>query len=470
LAGWKRATTAGGGNMAAVHAIGLPENESERKAITYLAQHLPGEYHIFHNLELLAPPGLAYEYDMVVVGEYAVYAVEVKGYQGHIRGNAYEWELESGAIRRSPIPLANKKAKVLASFLRSGGRLQGGKVWVQPLILMTDDQARVRLNDAQAERVLRLDQAVAYILNPGRLPTTSARVGHLIGTICDIISRQFRPLRRQREIGDYQVLETIGRNNLYTTWLARHRLIHTRDRFVLKVYHFDIYASSDERRKQRERILRDAEALHRLAGHSNIVRAHLPFPWQNNQIVLPLEWIDGYSLRGLLDTDEPLRFARKIDIVRQVCEGLAYAHRSGVIHRDVRPDNVIVPVQGPVKLVNFDCARVEGDDLRTIATRLGRQLDQRYVAPEVWLDPRAASPASDLYSAGTILFELLTGRPPYQKIREVIAASGLPSMPTQIEPDLPSDVDEVVSGMCAFRPRDRYENLAQAVEYLAIIG
>jgi serine/threonine protein kinase len=186
--------------------------------------------------------------------------------------------------------------------------------------------------------------------------------------------------------------------------------------------------------------------------------------------VLPLEWIDGYSLRGLLDANEPLRFSRKIDIVRQVCEGLAYAHRNGVIHRDVRPDNVIVPAQGPVKLVNFDCARVEGDDLQTIATRLGRQLDQRYVAPEVWLDPRAASPASDLYSAGIILFELLTGRPPYEKIREVIAASGLPSMPTQVDPDLSSDVDEVVSCMCAFRPQDRYGNLTQAVEDLVIIG
>ena len=97
-------------------------------------------------------------------------------------------------------------------------------------------------------------------------------------------------------------------------------------------------------------------------------------------------------------------------------------------------------------------------------------MDQRYVAPEVGLDPRAASSASDLYSAGIILFELLMGRPPYEKIREVIAASGLPSMPTQIDPNLPSDVDEVVSRMCAFLPQDRYGDLAQVVEDLAIIG
>lgn len=455
--------------MAGVHAVGLPENQSERKAIAYLARHLPENHHVFHNLEFVSPSGLPYEYDIIVAGEYAVYAVEVKGYQGCIRGNACEWELESGAIHRSPIPLSNKKAKVLAHYLRSRSRLLK-KVWVQSLILLTDDRARVRLNDEQAERVLRLDQAVAYILDPDRLPIPATRIGYLAHTICDTIIDQFRPLHRQSEIGEYLVLETIGKNNLYTTWLARHRLVHTRSRFVLKVYHFDIYASPEERGRQQERILRDAEALHRLAGHPNIAQAHLPFPWQDNRIVLPLDWVDGYSLRGLLDANETLTFSRKIEIVRQVCEGLAYAHRNGVIHRDVRPDNVIVPAHGPVKLVNFDCARVEGYDLRTIATRLGRQLDQHYVSPEVWRDPRAASPASDLHSAGIVLFELLTGRPPYQKIREVISARGLPRMPTEVKPDLPSAVDEVISRMCAFQPEDRYKNVTQAVEDLAIIG
>jgi serine/threonine-protein kinase len=167
----------------------------------------------------------------------------------------------------------------------------------------------------------------------------------------------------------YRILETIGKNNLYTTLLASHRLIHTKQRFTLKVYRFDIYATPGEREKQQTRILRDSEALQRLGDHPNIARAHPPFPWQDDQIVLPLDWIDGYSLRGLLEGSEPLTFPRKTDIVRQMCAGLAYAHRNGVIHRDIRPENVIVPAEGPVKLVNFDCARVEGDNLQSIASR-----------------------------------------------------------------------------------------------------
>ena len=92
--------------MAVVHAIGMPENDSERKAIDFMAKHLPDEsYIIFHNLELPAQSGLPYEYDLIIVGEYAVYVVEIKGYRGRIRGNALEWELRSGAIYRSPFPL-----------------------------------------------------------------------------------------------------------------------------------------------------------------------------------------------------------------------------------------------------------------------------------------------------------------------------------------------------------------------------
>jgi tRNA A-37 threonylcarbamoyl transferase component Bud32 len=455
--------------MAIVHPVGPPENDSERKAIAFLKEHLPHHYHLFHNLELPTLSGFPYQYDLIIVGEYAVYAVEIKGYGGHIRGNAQEWELESGAVYRSPIPLTNRKARILASYLHNQNQLLE-RVWVQAVILLTDDYVEIDLNDRQAGRVVRLDQAVAYFLDLRRLDVSTDPVNHLTGTICDTISHQSRPLHRQHTIGDYQVLDTIGKNNLYTTWLAEHQLLRTKRRFILKVYSFDIYAESEMRRRQRHRILRAANALHMLPSHRNIVRAHPPFPWEDDKIVLPLEWVDGYSLRGLLDAGTEMNLGRKVNIVRQMCEGLHHSHLHGVVHRDLRPDNVIVPHQGPVKLVNFDCARIEGVDLQTISSWVGRQLDQRYVAPEVWGDCGAASPASDQYAAGVILFEFLTGQPPYEKVREVVAAGGLLSRPSQINPGLSSKVDKVVSRMCAFEPESRYRNLGRVVQTLATVS
>lgn len=447
--------------MAIVHAVGQPENESERRAIAYFRDHLPGDdYVIFHNLELRAGR-VPSEYDLIIIGEHGVYPIEVKSYHGTIRGNAKDWEFDNGLILPSPLPRASNKARILQSRLeRDSPALE--KVFVAPtLIVLTDDRARVELDDPEKSRVLHLDEAVDYILN-----TRADSITQHTDRICRVLFHQFRPLRRENEIGDYSVLELISRNQLYATYLAKNKLIQSPGRFALKVYSPDPYASDVERTKQREWILRDGNALFRLNGHPNIVRAHPPFPWESNRIVLPLDWVDGYSLRALIDAKELLTQARKLDIARQVCQGLNFAHKHGVIHRDVRPDNVIVPREGDVKLVNFDCARIEGGDMATIASRVGRRLDERYVAPEVWENAAAASRASEVYSLGILLFELLTNQTPYAKIRELFAGHGLPHKPTELKPDLSQDVDELIAETCAFDPEARPKTLDAVIELI----
>ena len=233
--------------MAIVHAVGLPENASERKAIDYLKNHLPDDqFVVFHNLEFAESTGLPYEYDIIVVGEYAVYTLEVKGYSGLIQGNASEWKLDSGAIYKSPIPLANKKSKIVKSRLSRHHSLLN-QVFVWPLVVITDDNTRIRLNDDQSDRVLHLDEVVDYILDPQRLPIQLKSISHLTDKICEAILHQFRPLHRQHEIGDYRIIETIGKNNLYTTLLAEHQLIRAQNRFTLKVYNFNLYTSPETR-------------------------------------------------------------------------------------------------------------------------------------------------------------------------------------------------------------------------------
>lgn len=457
--------------MAIVHPIGSPENNSERKAIAYFRDNLPDEYHIFHNLELPTDWGLSYEYDLIIVGEYAVYSVEVKGYQGEIKGNAQEWELESGAIIKSPIPLANKKAKIVADRLRHYS-LSLNNVWVQSLVVLTDDNIRININDEQAtigqraNRVLHLDEAVTYMCNNRFLPISPKPITRYTKRICDALFSKFQPRPGKKKIGDFEVEQVIGQNQLYTTSLARHALVDTSRLFTLKIYSFDAYSKPETRKKHEQWMLRDVNALFSMGNHENIVQTFLPFAWEHNKYVLPVAWVDGYSLRGLLDDETPMDLDRKIEIVHQVCEGLHHCHQHGVIHRDLRPDNIIVPHTEPVKLVNFDCARMEGSNIKTIATRIGRHLDERYIAPEVWRNPSAASPASDIYAAGIILFELLTGEVPYQRISDLFANEGLPDSPTKVNSQLLPDVDEMVSLMCAFEPKKRIKTIDEVLVYL----
>lgn len=451
--------------MAIIHAVGLPQNESERKAIGYFRDNLPGDdYIIFHSFEL-ASGRVPYEYDMLVIGPRGIYPIEVKGYLGRIHGNALHWEFENGWIIPTPLPLASNKARVLKSRLE-GDNPALRSVFISPtLVVLTNDQTRLQLDDPEKWRVMHLDEAIKYILG-----ATGESITHYTERVIHALFRQFRPMRRENEIGDYIVIETISRNNLYSTFLARHKLIQSPTRFALKVYSLDLYTNDSEMARQREVILRDSNALYRLSGHPNIVRAHPPFPWESNRIVLPLDWIDGYSLRDLLDNKESLLYATKIGIARAICEGLQFAHSHGIIHRDVRPDNVMIERGNKVKLFNFDCARIEGSDLPTIASRVGRRLDERYVAPEVWQDPTRASRASDIYATGILLFELLAGKTPYSKIREVFARQGLPQRPTDVKSDLSKDVDELIGTMCAFDPTKRLASLDQVIVFLDLLN
>src|SRR5215475_10733155 len=161
--------------MAIIHRIGTPENDSEARAIKRFGKDLPDECFVFHNFELTTGRGLPYEYDIAVLTPHALYHVEVKGYHGEIRGNPSQWIFENGSVYPSPIPLANKKTKVLAGKLRQYSR-RLEDVFVETLILLTDEHARAKLNDAQSGKVIHLREAIDRVGDPRSLPVSTGDV------------------------------------------------------------------------------------------------------------------------------------------------------------------------------------------------------------------------------------------------------------------------------------------------------
>jgi hypothetical protein len=444
--------------MARVRNIGLPVNDSERRGIAYLSRELPDHFVLLTNLELPTKNGFAYEYDIIVIADYAVYVVELKGYGGVIKGNALEWELSSGSIVKSPIPLLNTKTKVVAGRISSASRSLS-RVWVRPMLVLTDDHVSLQVQDPLASSIKKLAESAQTMLHDqgwSGLITPPMRE-----KIEEAIARQFLPLQRDKEIGDYRLLQQVNTNDLYTTLIAEHKLLGGGRRYLLKVYTLNIYESLEEQKQQRARLLRDANALFELPPHPNLVRANPPFPSGDDKIVLPLEWVDGRALRGLLDDRETAGTIPVRNILIGLCSVLAHVHSHGVIHRDLRPDNVIVCTDGGIRLVNFDCARVAGQRLGTIATRLGRRLEEKYAAPEIWMDPANASCRSDIYSLGIIFHELLTGQTPYQNLMEVFKDRQATSSIRQCRPDLSEDAERLFQSMCAFDPGARSDDLSE---------
>ena len=354
----------------------------------------------FHNFELTTGRGLPYEYDIAVLAPHALYHIEVKGYQGEIRGNNLQWQFENGSVYPSPIPLANKMTKVLAGKLRQYSH-QLDDIFVETLILLTDDHSRVRIKDDQSGRVLHVRDALKRLDDPDQLPVSTGDVTPLYGMVFEAMSMS-QPMKRLQRIGMYDVIEKTDQDDRFTLFLTTHRFIETRPKTLLKVYHFDVYATEEEKQYRIREIFHGQDAMRLLGSHPNLVRTGDMVAWNDDSFVEPEEYLEyGQWLEALLekDAEEAMSWQEKVCIIKGVAAGLAHAHRQGVIHRDVRPRNILV-APGLVKLANFDMAYIPNAPNLSIANSVREHFDRRYVAPAVWLDPRDVKSASDIYSLG----------------------------------------------------------------------
>jgi serine/threonine protein kinase len=467
--------------MAIIHRIGAPENDSEARAIKRFGKDLPDDCFVFHNFELTTGRGLPYEYDIAVLTPHALYHVEVKGYHGEIRGNALQWVFENGGVYPSPIPLANKKTKVLAGKLRQySQRLDG--VFVDTLVLLTEDRARAKLNDDQADRVVHLRDAIERVSDPKYLPVSTGNVAALHDMVCEALFTS-RPAKKVQRIGLYDIVMKLDQDDRFTLFLARNRYIHTQPLIVLKVYNLDVYASAAEKDYRLREIFHGQDAMRLLGAHPNLVRTGDMFTWNDDCFVEPTDFIEGGQiLEWLLDKhrEQELTWEEKTQIIKGVAAGLEHAHSHGVIHRDVRPRNIAVGPRGVVQLGNFDLAFIPDAPNLSITSSVRDHFDRRYVAPAVWEDPRDVVPASDIYSLGLVFYQLITGQPPRHDVEAVLAGRG-PAIDVDIlmsklsctgTSDFmrdPSGAAEVIGRMCAPRRADRYATLAEALEDLAIL-
>jgi serine/threonine protein kinase len=205
-----------------------------------------------------------------------------------------------------------------------------------------------------------------------------------------------------------------------------------------------------------DRFLREGRILGRLV-HPNIVPV-LAAGDDDGRPYLVMALIEGRTLRERV-ADGPLRVDEAVDVVAAVAAGLAEAHRSGVIHRDVKPGNIICGDDGQPRLVDFGIARAS--DLTTM-TRADVVLGTAaYLAPEQALGDELG-PATDVYALGCVLFELLTGIQPYTAASAVAVAyrhvhDPVP-MPSAVRPEVPGALNAIVARCLAKRPVDRYHD------------
>jgi beta-lactam-binding protein with PASTA domain/predicted Ser/Thr protein kinase len=248
--------------------------------------------------------------------------------------------------------------------------------------------------------------------------------------------------------GRYRVVSRLGSGGMADVYLAHDQLLGRE--VAVKVLHRH-FAEDQEFVERFRREASSAAAL----SHPNIVGIFDRGEW-NGTYYIAMEYVAGRSLKAIVRENGPLDPALAIDTVIQILRAARFAHRRGVIHRDLKPHNVILDEEGRVRVTDFGIARAGASDMTLTGSVMGTA---QYLSPEQ-AQGYTVSAASDIYSVGVILYELLTGVVPFEGETAVAIAfkqvSATPRPPSELNPALPASLDAVVLRALAKDPIARY--------------
>lgn len=266
-------------------------------------------------------------------------------------------------------------------------------------------------------------------------------------------------------LGKYRLLDHLGTGGMSSVYLAEHVLMQRR--VAIKV----LPKNRVEDSSYLARFHREAQAAASL-DHRNIVRA---YDVDNDGMIhyLVMEYVEGRDLQAMVKQDGPLDYADAAEYIRQAAEGLAHAHGAGLIHRDVKPANLLVDQRNVVKVLDLGLARFTDEDRASLTVAYDENVlgTADYLAPEQALDSHGVDARADMYGLGCSLYYLLTGHPPFPDgtlpQRLMMHQKQAPPSVYLDRPDAPPTLVDICTKMMAKKPADRYQSMAEVAKVLA---
>jgi serine/threonine protein kinase len=267
----------------------------------------------------------------------------------------------------------------------------------------------------------------------------------------------------QGRLGRYRILGVLGRGAMGIVYRAEDPLIERE--VAIKTLNPSL--PEEVMDEVRERFLREAKSAGRL-NHPNVVTIY-DVGEQDDVAYIAMELIEGRSLQHMLRDPERLPIETVVDLAAQIADGLDHAQRFAIVHRDVKPGNVMVSPAGRAKLTDFGVAYIPSSTVTQVGTALG---SPRYMSPEqvlgLPLDPR-----SDIFSLGSMLYEMLTGKTPFERPGEPTTLNLMnriardPHFPvTRVDPQIPAVFDRILARALAKNASERYSRAGDMAEDL----
>lgn len=276
-----------------------------------------------------------------------------------------------------------------------------------------------------------------------------------------------------RDHPKYKIGRCLGAGGMGLVYHAEHRVMERA--VALKIIHRDLFRHP----LAVERFHQEVKAAARLA-HPNIVAAY-DAEQAGETHFLVMEFVDGITLSRLIAKRGPLSVAHACNYARQAALGLQHAFENGMVHRDIKPQNLMLTRKGQIKILDFGLARLAGESSEAAALPAGKLKPgitsagdimgtPDYMAPEQSMDSRKADIRADIYSLGCTLYFLLTGQTPFTEGSAQTKVFShryfQPPAVTELRDDLPAEMASVVKKMMAKDPADRYQTPAEVVKAL----
>ena len=254
----------------------------------------------------------------------------------------------------------------------------------------------------------------------------------------------------------YEILELIGTGGMAVVYKARcHRLNRLVAIKILK----DEFSQDEEFRR---RFHAEGEAVAMLS-HPNIVQVYDVSSTDNANFIV-MELIDGISLKQYMEKKGILNWKETLHFAMQIAKGLEHAHSRGIIHRDIKPHNVMVLKNGSVKVMDFGIARVMSKSNTLTKEALG---SVHYISPEQAKGGHTDN-RSDIYSLSVVMYEMMAGRPPYDGESPVAVAiqhiNGGAAMPSTLNPNIPGGLEQIIMKGMALEIKDRYVSATEMLQ------
>jgi serine/threonine protein kinase len=258
------------------------------------------------------------------------------------------------------------------------------------------------------------------------------------------------------KLGRYEIQQEIGRGAMGVVYRAVDPVLGR----PVAIKTIGMSHDAAERAEYEARFYQEAKAAGGLA-HPNIVTVH-DIGDSGNTAYMAMELLDGEELGRRYGDGRSAPLDQAVDIAAQIASGLAYAHGRGVVHRDVKPANIMVLADGRVKITDFGIARMRSAEVKT---QTGMMLGSpRYMPPEIFLGKRADH-RSDIFSLGIILYEMITGAPPFkgESVNALMyqTINFVPPAPSALRAEAPKMLDFIVAKTLAKEPAERYQSAGE---------